>query len=418
MQIVRHALSLDAFAGRRVYIVSVVGQGTLAAYGRRVGAYLTVERSGAILRDLVRARSQNPVDGEGAVAAHVTRFLCDLGLAVETPEVFPGRPNVVARLRGSGGGPTLAFNTHMDTVPEGDGWTRDPFGGELADGQLYGRGSVDAKGPLAAFLAAIEGLLRAGVHLEGDLLMTAVADEEACSTGARQLVPGLQADLAIVGEPTRLQVGIAHRGSLRPVIAVTGRTAHSSRPSEGVNAVYRAVPAIQALAIYGERLAERPAHPLCGTPSAAVTLLSAGVRENVIPDRCEIVLDRRMVPGETEDVALKEVLAILNRVRAEHPGLQVEIARTLPTTGPASEIEASHPLVGIALGAAEAALGRPSRVHGMSGACDMTHFRAAGIPCVVLGPGHESQAHQPDEHMDLVQLTQGAHAYALAAIAA
>jgi acetylornithine deacetylase/succinyl-diaminopimelate desuccinylase family protein len=366
---------------------------------------------------LVRTRSQNPPDGEGAVATYVAGFLRELGLEVEMPEVLPGRPNVVGRLRG-GGGPVLAFNTHMDTVPEGNGWSRKPFGGEILNGQLYGRGSVDAKGPLAAFLAAIEALVRSGTRLHGDILMTAVADEESCSTGARHLVPGILADLAVVGEPTRLRVGIAHRGSLRPVIVVMGRTAHSSRPREGVNAVYEAVPVIEALRVYAESLEQRPPHPLCGPPSAAITLLSAGVKENVIPGRCEITLDRRMIPGESEDAALAEVRAVLGQVRAAHPGLQAEIERTIPTTGSPSEIDPTHPLVAMALEAASMALGRPSEVHGMTGACDMTHFRAAGIPCVVVGPGDESQAHQPDEHMDVAELNRGALAYALTAIAA
>jgi acetylornithine deacetylase/succinyl-diaminopimelate desuccinylase-like protein len=125
-----------------------------------------------------------------------------------------------------------------------------------------------------------------------------------------------------------------------------------------------------------------------------------------------------MVPGESEEQALAEVREVLDRVRAENPGLEVAVERCLPTTGSPSELEESHPLVAIALGAAGKALGRPSQVHGMTGACDMTHFRAAGIPCVVVGPGHESQAHQPDEHMDLEQLNQAALAYALAAMAA
>lgn len=386
--------------------------------GDAIAAHLDTARCAQILSELVCARSQNPVDGEGAVAAYVARFLGELGLEIDTPEVFPGRPNVIGRLRGTGGGPVMAWNTHMDTVPEGNGWTREPFGGEIAGGSLYGRGSVDAKGPLAAYLAAIEAIVASGTRLRGDVLMTAVADEEACSTGARQLCPSLSADLAIVGEPTKLRIGIAHRGSLRPIIAVTGRTAHSSRPDEGINAAYRAVPVIRALEAYGETLASRPAHPLCGTPTAAVTLISAGVKENVIPGRCEITLDRRMVPGETEEAALGEVEDVIERVRAENPGLQVTVERTIPTTGPPSELDPKHPLVGIALDAASRALGEPSRVHGLSGACDMTHFRAAGIPCVVMGPGDESQAHQPDEHIDVDELRRGAHAYALAALAA
>lgn len=390
---------------------------TVAGAGAGISSQLTYDRAAAILHDLVRTRSRNPIDGEEAVAAYVGGFLSGLGLEVTLPEVFPNRPNVLGVLRGAGGGPSLAFNTHMDTVPEGNGWEHEPFGGEIANGRLYGRGAVDAKGPLAAFLAAIEALVRSGTRLKGDLLMTAVADEETCSMGARRLVPTLKVDYAIVGEPTRLGVGIAHRGSLRPVIVVTGRTAHSSRPGEGVNAAYQAVPVLLALEAYAESLGERPSHRLCGTPSAAVTLLSAGVKENVIPGRCEIVLDRRMIPGETEETSLAEIQAVLAKVRAENPGLKVEIERTMPTTGSPSELEESHPLVGIVLRVAEQASGQPARVHGMTGACDMTHFRAAGIPCLVLGPGEESQAHQPDESMDLTQLHQCAHAYALAAVA-
>jgi acetylornithine deacetylase/succinyl-diaminopimelate desuccinylase family protein len=378
-------------------------------------AALRVDRAPQILADLVRIPSRNPMDGEAGVAAYVADHLRGLGLEVETAEVLPGRRNVVGRWRGAGGGPTLAFNTHMDTVAEGEGWSRGPFDGTVVDGRLYGRGSVDAKGPLAAFLTAAEALVRSDVRLRGDLLVTAVVDEETCSTGARALVGDLGADLAVVGEPTELAVAIAHRGSFRPVIAVRGRTAHSSRPSEGVNAVYQALPVIDALRRYGEGLSR--SHPLCGSASAAVTLLHAGVGENVIPDRCEITLDRRLVPGEEEASVRTEIEGVVAGVRDRQPGLEAGIERFLATTGGPSELAPDHPLVRLALEAVAAAGAEP-RVSGMSGACDMTHFRAAGIPCLVVGPGSSSQAHQPDEHMDLEQLRQGALVYALIACAA
>ncbi|HEX4211821.1 MAG TPA: M20 family metallopeptidase [Candidatus Dormibacteraeota bacterium] len=378
-------------------------------------ASLRVDRAPEILADLVRLPSRNPVDGEAAVAAYVAGLLRGLGLDVETPEALPGRTNVIGRWRGTGGGPALAFNTHMDTVPEGEGWSRGPFDGATIEGRLYGRGSVDAKGPLAAFLAAVEALVRSDVRLRGDLVITAVVDEETCSTGARALVRDLRADLAVVGEPTELAVAIAHRGSFRPVIAVRGRTAHSSRPAEGVNAVYQALPVIDALRRYADGLTR--GHPLCGRSSAAVTLLHAGVGENVIPDRCEITLDRRLVPGEDEESVRAEIEEVVAGARRSHPGLEAAIERSLATTGGPSELPEGHPLVGLALDAVEAA-GGTRRVSGMSGACDMTHFRSAGIPCLVVGPGSSSQAHQPDEHMELDQLRRGALVYALIACAA
>ncbi|HEY6114352.1 MAG TPA: M20 family metallopeptidase [Candidatus Dormibacteraeota bacterium] len=394
--------------------------GVLAIAGpeaQRVGAHLSPARTAAILADLVRARSQNPMDGEAAVADYITEFLRRVGLEVTSPEVLPGRPNVVGRLRGSGGGPVVAFNTHMDTVPEGNGWTRAPFEGEVIDGRLYGRGAADAKGPLAAFLAAIEALAGSAVQLRGDLVMTAVVDEETGSRGARALVPALEVDMAVVGEPTSMDVGIAHRGSLRPVLAVNGRTAHSSRPDQGVNAIYQSVPVVEAFRSYADRIRGRT-HPLCGSPSAAITMMSAGVAENVIPGLCELTLDRRMIPGEVEAEVVAEIEQVLADVRAERPDVDVRIARMLATTGGASELDPDHPLVVLALASAHAATGRQASVIGLSGACDMTHFRAHGVPCVVLGPGDSAQAHQPDESIDIRELHQGALAYSLVALEA
>lgn len=388
------------------------------AAAERVTSRLSDERAASILADLVRAPSQNPHDGEAMVAGYVAAFLERLGAVVSLEDVFEGRANLVGRLGGVGGGKTLAFNTHMDTVPEGTGWTHEPFAGEMDGGKVYGRGSADAKGPLAAFLAAIEAIVASGTRLRGDLLMTAVVDEESGSAGARKLVPTLTADVALVGEPTSMQVGIAHRGSLRPVIAVNGRTAHSSRPEQGVNAIYQSIPVLEALIAYAERTRNREPHSLCGSPSATVTMISAGVAENVIPGRCELTLDRRMIPGEVEAEVVAEIEAVLGEIKKTRPDVQVAIDRFLTTTGSASELEPDHPLVGLALASSTAATGKPAAVIGLSGACDMTHFRAYGIPCVVLGPGDGSQAHQPDEHIDVSELGQGALAYALIALGA
>jgi acetylornithine deacetylase/succinyl-diaminopimelate desuccinylase family protein len=397
--------------------VNTVADVTLTAEARRVSSRLSDSRVASILQELVRAQSQNPTDGEATVAAYAGSFLKDLGLEVAMQEVLPARANVIGRLRGVGGGQTLAFNTHMDTVPEGTGWTHGPFAGDQIDGRIYGRGAADAKGPLAAFLAAIEAIVGSGLRLRGDLLMTAVVDEEAGSAGARKLVPSIRADLALIGEPTSMQVGIAHRGSLRPVVVVGGRTAHSSRPEQGVNAIYQSIPVLEAFRAYAERIRDR-AHPLCGSPSAAVTMMSAGVAENVIPGSCTITLDRRMIPGELEADVVEQIEDLLEEVRRSRPDVQVAIERFLGTTGSASELDATDPLVQMAIAGATAATGKPAHVIGLTGACDMTHFRAHGVPCVVLGPGDSAQAHQPDEHIDVRELGQGAFAYALVALSA
>jgi acetylornithine deacetylase/succinyl-diaminopimelate desuccinylase-like protein len=300
------------------------------------------------LVELIRLPSQNPGDGEAQVAACVAERCRELGLEVATPEALPGRPNVVAWLRGRERRPAVALNTHLDTVPISDGWTVDPFGGEIRDERVWGIGAGDAKGQIVAMLGAIEELVRAGTPIRGDLVFTAVADEELGSLGARAVVKGLSVDYAVIGEPTRLRVGIAHRGSLRPRIVVRGRSAHSSTPRLGVNAIFKMRKVLAALETYCEGLDAR-AHPLIGPPSGAVTLITGGHKESAVPDRCEIVLDRRMVPGERQEQVVADIEALLTRLRAEDPALQVAIEGYLPTSGPPSETPRDARLVGLAV---------------------------------------------------------------------
>lgn len=367
------------------------------------------------LAELVRFRTVNPPGDEGPLAAHLAGRLEGVGLAVELHEVLPGRPNVVARLRGRAARPALVFNTHMDVVPPGSGWTRDPFGGEVVDARLYGRGAADAKGSLAAFLLAAEALARSGLPLEGDLVVTAVVDEETGSQGARRLAPGLPADYAIVGEPTGLDVVIAHRGSLRPVVAVEGRASHSSQPAAGVNAVQMAARAIAALEAYAGTFGGR-VHPLVGSPTLAVTMVRGGVKENMIPDRCEFTIDRRLIPGETEAEALAGIERVLEALRRADPTFRAAVARLVPTTGGPAETPADAPIVPALLRAGRAVLGREPALTGLPAACDMVHFRATGIPTAVCGPGDLARAHTADEWVEVGEVATAARIYALVAL--
>jgi acetylornithine deacetylase/succinyl-diaminopimelate desuccinylase family protein len=362
------------------------------------------------LVDLIRLPSQNPGDGEIRVAAYVAERCRELGLAVDVPAAAPGRPNVVAWLRGRARRPVVALNTHLDTVPVSDGWTRDPFGGEIRDGRVWGLGSGDAKGQIVAMLGAVEALARSGAPLRSDLVFTAVADEELGSIGARAVVRGMTADYAIIGEPTRLRVGIAHRGSLRPRILVRGRSAHSSTPRLGLNAIYKMAKVVAALEAYCDGL-EAVTHLLIGSPSGAVTLISGGHKESAIPDRCEIVLDRRMVPGEQQDRVIGDLETLLARLRAEDPELQVAIESYMPTSGPPSETPRDARLVGLAVEAVGEVTGAPGVVYGAGFGCDMTHFRGLGAEAVILGPGDIDRAHKADEYLELAELEAGRQVY-------
>jgi acetylornithine deacetylase/succinyl-diaminopimelate desuccinylase family protein len=387
---------------------------TVTASEQRLLDSLEREHVVSLLQDLIRIPSVVNVDPEQAVADCAAGYLSERGLDVALEPVLPDRPNVVARV-GPAGGKRLLFNAHMDVVAAGGGWSVDPFAGALRDGRVYGRGAVDDKGPLAAMMAAAAALAGSGARINGQLVLCAVVDEENCSQGSKHLMRHLRGDMGIVGEPTNGNIVIAHKGSLRPLIKTTGRVAHTSRPETGINAISKMARVVQAIDALHLELRRR-AHPLTGAASAAVSRIQAGVGDNVIPDTCSALLDRRLIPGETEAEALAELESLFARLKAEDPDLTVSIDRLVPTTGGAAEVSPDAQVVVLLRQCAEAVLGRRPALTGLGGACDMVHLVDAGVPTVVFGPGDDRQAHQPDEHIEVEQLLQCARVYLLAAL--
>lgn len=367
-----------------------------------------------LLRDMIRIPSVGSSDGEGALAAFINGFLDDHGIETATEEVLPGRPNVIGRL-GPAGGPSLLFNAHMDIVPPGKGWSYDPYEGLIAEDKIYGRGAVDDKGPLAAMLSAVVALKDSSVPLRGQLVMCAVVDEENASRGSRLLMQSLQGDIGVVGEPTGGDLVIAHNGSLRPMLKAVGRTAHTSRPGEGVNAIYKMAQVLITIRAYHDELSART-HPLTGSASITVSMIHGGEQPNVIPDRCEALLDRRLVPGEREEEALREINDLLDQAMTRDPDMKIVIDHLIPTTGGPCEIPPDSSIVKLLCEAVFTASGRRPHLKGLSGACDMVHLINAGIPTAVFGPGNPSQAHKPDEHIRIDELITGARSYALFAL--
>jgi acetylornithine deacetylase/succinyl-diaminopimelate desuccinylase family protein len=368
------------------------------------------ERTLEILGDLIRFKSVNPGGVEGEAAAYIARVMEVAGCSVELQEIEPGRPNVLARLKGTGGGRAVILNTHMDVVPAGVGWSEDPFEMVVKGDRAYGRGVMDAKGSLAAMMAAIEAVASTGIKLPGDIVLAAVIDEEAASIGARRLPEGLTGDLAVVGEATNGQIAIAHRGSVRPVLVAEGVSAHSSTPHLGVNAVMLMARALVALDDFAEKALPGRLHPLTGQSTLSVTVMKGGIKESMIPDRCEALIDRRLIPGEDEAAALREIEQLIAGV-PELDG-RVRIDRLVPTTGVASETAPDHPMVSLASRAIEEAYGRPPELVGLTANCDMTHFVARGIPSVIYGPGDFSVAHTADEWVPLSELEKATRVYA------
>jgi len=284
---------------------------------------LKIDRDFTILTlaELVRINSINPSlspegKGEAEIGAYVADLLNSFGMQVTTYEIEPARVNVVGILKGSGGGKSLLMNAHMDTVGV-EGMIGDPFGAEIREGRMYGRGTQDMKGSLAAMLGAVKALADSRVELAGDVLITAVADEEHASIGTDDLVKHVTADAAIVTEPTNLTLCRAHRGFIWYDVETYGRAAHGSRFREGIDANMRMGRFLARLDKLEQELRHRPSHPLVGPPSLHAARLQGGAEISIYAAHCLLQIERRTTPGETEKQVTAELQAIIDELAAE-----------------------------------------------------------------------------------------------------
>jgi acetylornithine deacetylase len=345
---------------------------------------------------------------------------------------WTGYPQLLGRVRGSGGGRRLMLNGHIDVVsPEPrQAWTLDPFHAEVRDGLLYGRGAADMKGGLACIVYAAQMLARCGVRLDGDLLISAVTDEESTSAGTlATLARGIRADACIVAEPSALQIGIACRGSLMPSIRVRGRAGHASavqphwREGGAVSAAEKAARVIDAIVALREMWRDDPAqrHPFLPPGTVVVTTLEAGQWENSYADEARIDCHISYLPthadadGYGREVE-QEFTGWLHRYAAADPWLAEhppEVSWSLDV--PPSEVPPREPVVGV-LQAVLADLGQPASLIGTGYWHDGASLTRGGIPSVTFGPGEVAVAHAVDEHVPVDHLVTTAQALALAAM--
>lgn len=365
-----------------------------------------------LLERLVATTSVNPAldagsAGEGEVAALVARELHGLGLEVTFHDVLDGRQNVVAVLTGSEDAPTLLLEAHMDTVAHPES----PLAVEQRDGCLYGRGACDTKGSLAGMLAALADLVESGGP-HATVVLAAVADEEAGMRGSKALLHQLPlpVDGAVVGEPTSLRPVRAHNGAVRVTLCAEGRSAHTSKAHLGVNAILVAARAVLALdERVAAKLAERP-HELTGPALLTASVIAGGTAANVVPDRCEVWLDRRLAPGEEPADALAELEAALEEVRAG--GDSVRLGEPWVSLH-GVETPADHPIVRTTEDAASELSGERVQSEGVPYGTDASRLSGeGGIPCVVLGPGSIDQAHTDDEWVSVDEVRRAAELYA------
>lgn len=357
----------------------------------------------ALARALVATPSVNPAldpsgTGELEVAELAAGWLRSWGFHVDLVEAAAGRPSVLARLE-RGAGPSLILNGHLDTVGV-QGMTIDPFDPVVRDGRLWGRGSADMKGGVAAALAAARDA--AGRGFGGTLVVALTADEEEQGRGARRLVAeGLEADGAVVCEPTGLAVMPAHKGFTWAEIEFRGRAAHGSRPDLGVDAIRHAGLFLARLGQLEASLMEREPHPLLGFGSVHAGTIRGGSAPSVYPDRCTVTLERRTLPGETVETFRTELEYELGRLRSDVPGLDVSVDVTLHRNG--SEVAEDHPLVTALYESAEEVGIEPSTA-GMAAWVEAVTFTEGGTPAVCFGPGSIGAAHSADESVAVAEI--------------
>ncbi len=362
-------------------------------------------------RILVRTPSVNPAleeggAGESEVAEITARWLRGWGYRTEVTEIAPGRCNVVGRRGSRRGGRSLLLNGHLDTV--GVAGAVDPFSGRIRDGKLYGRGAADMKSGVACALAAAAEL--AGREIPGELVVALTCDEEHASVGMAALVEGgFRANGAVVCEPTELAVMPAHKGFLWIDATVRGRAAHGSRPELGVDAIAQMGHLLIALDEEGRRLGEGTRHELLGPASVHAGTIRGGSAPSVYPDRCDLVVERRTLPGETAAGAMREMEAVLGRARERCPELNAEIAPGLYRA--ATEVPVGSPLVR-GLMAACVRGGLRGEVGGMSAWVDACFLNETGTPAICFGPGSIAQAHTDDEWVSVAEIEAAARVLA------
>ncbi|HLS15406.1 MAG TPA: M20 family metallopeptidase [Beutenbergiaceae bacterium] len=371
-----------------------------------------------LAQDLIRAPGQNPPGQEMATAQVLATGARERGLAVESVEVAPGRPNLHITTPGAGSDPGLLLLGHTDVVPVGAGWTEDPFGARADQGRLFGRGATDMKGALAACLVAMGALHRAGAPLSGPVELAALMDEEQEGLGIRHYIADPQRRQhagCIVAEPTDLQTIVAARGASYVEIDIGGVAAHAGNPADGRNAIYGAAAVVAELERWHHGLAA-DAHQLVGPATWNVGVIAGGVGGSMVPAHCRISADRRLLPGEDPQVVLAEVTRGLAALDLSDRGLNVAVR--MPMSMPGFETAAAEPLVQVSDQALVDAGGPGLALGGWSAACDGGFLaRDDGLPVVVLGPGSVTgQAHRPDESVAIADLITAARTYALAAL--
>lgn len=379
-------------------------------------ARISADEIAQLTRNLVRLDTTNPPGNERQAVEVISEYLKPYGFECHFIEHEPQRATLLARLKGQGERGAVVFNGHVDVVPVGAGsWEQPPFEGVIAGGKVWGRGSADMKGGVAAMLAAAKAISQANLPLKGDLILTATAGEEVNMLGARSLAALPEAknwQAVIISEPTANKLGLAERGVFWPEITTYGKTAHGSTPQLGINAVMMMVKVLSEF----ERL-EIPfqPHPVLGNFTRSVNTIQGGVKVNVVPDQCSVMVDMRTLPGQDHAELLRQLESFLTSLEAQIPDLKASIRLTYELP-PAETPESAQPVQQF-LSAAKSRCGIEIPVIKVPFATEAAIFvPTLAVPTLIFGPGDPALAHQPDEFIEIAEMEKAAKIYAAAAV--
>lgn len=383
------------------------------------------------LADLIRINSVNPnYDGgvpESEIADYIESFFRERGIETWRQLVYRNRPNLIARIPGRDPKRRIVFEAHMDTVSV-DGMTIKAWNPEISNGKMYGRGSCDTKGGMAAMMHAAASLVSDCITPPCDVLFAATIDEEYSYRGVVALCdsiePGpvdrcileneisprnpLQAEAAIIAEPTMLQPVIASKGLVRWTIETIGKAAHSAKPHLGVNAIEQMAHIITAFQNDTSELSNHT-HPLLGPATCNIGVIRGGVQVNFVPDRCKIEIDRRMIPGETTEEVLEHYRQLVQSLARKHDDMNVIIHPPTLTDKPL-ETAATAPAVQTLTHVLKE-LDFDATLTGVPFCSDASKFAAIGIPSIIMGPGSIEQAHAAVEFIECDQVVQAVEIY-------
>ena len=362
-----------------------------------------------VLKKLVNIPSINPPGKETRIAEYIAGLLKEIEIPSRVDNIKESRANVTGFLNGPDDGPVLVLNGHLDTVPVKEGWNHDPFAGEISGNKIFGLGTSDMKGAIASMICAAKKIKESKVKLKGSLILSFVADEERNNAGTILfLKKHKNIDYTVIGEPSNLDIVISNRGVVRFEINTSGTAGHASNPANGTNAIYKMNKVLGRIIELADSYGSNR-NNYSDRPSLSVTMINGGTAENIIPDRCEIIIDRRTVYGESTADVKKEITALLKDIEKNDETFKYscEISEELSSW----KAEDNSRLLKYAFRVYQERFHKKPELTDLGATCEAALFAERGIDTLVFGPGNIKQAHTKDEFVEISQLKEAAEYY-------